>query len=452
MPLHATEDRARTFRNLSGGARTFYVRPGGEDFINDGMSPAAAFKTIQRALFEMEKDFWNGYYVVDVTGCTIDEEIIFPQIRSGGHVYGPRNEDGLTHANDSYGAAFRSAVNFRANPQVLYTGPATDLGLLNNAAGEWTQLQVSGAAWQPGEHKKHFLKGTNGDLIPIWDNTADTLFICPTVVERVDLEAANITLVALGATFLGRRTGQYILDSLLGGYTFFGIHFYIDATSTEDRDEWMKITNCPSLVFEGCLFDGSDWQARIRTGGSGLLRFMRCRAIQVPLRHVGGSYLLYDNIWDSESGSYGLFSSGSIDNYDDQTLPVPSMLTMAGGMYQPGWFDSNRYGLHIWCNRVVWSTPDGTFLWEMGNVKGTFSYCKFRLPTVSVMRGTSVLFEQCEMSDLEVKPGGFAEAVGMGGNTGNVTVSDFAPTVWGDLAASPELSDADRGAVLVLNS
>lgn len=452
MPKHATEDRARTFWNLTGTPKKFFVRPGGDD-NNAGDTAATAFKTIPRALFEMEKDFWNGSYIVDITGCIVNENIVFPQVRSGGHVYGP-NADATGNRNnptqDEYGAAFRSAVNFRATPTVIFTGPRQTMSSTYNdpnGIDVWRTITVTGVNWAPDIYKGKFFVSSYGNLVPIYGNDATRLFFQESHVDvdtnPVDnTQYTTITIVEPGATFVANKYGQYILDSLLGGYTFFGIKFEMHDDGVTSMDEWMKITHCPSLVFEACSFDyvGNNPFARIRVGGNGLVRWIRTYNRACDLRSVGGAQMFFDNVWEKNIGS------GHMPNYVDQTTPLATVITMSGGRYSSFSIDSSQYQPQVYIENVTFYDYV-----DLTSARGSLSGC--RLAYSNQGRGSFLDMSYTFIRDfLNVLPGGWCHlTLGGGPKPAQVQVGELAPVLAANINIPFRQNDPNTGATLMID-
>ena len=278
MPLHATDFRAKSFLDLQGQAVTLFVRPTGSD-NNDGLTEQTPFLTLSRVMRELEKDFRNGSYTVDITGCTFDEPISFVQIRA---------ETTLRTAyrgavRDSYGAEYYSAVNFRARPTVILDLPAIVGGVHQEVARARLDYSAYVPNWVPGAYRGKFLDGGDGTrLIPIIDNGVDWIDYVEDTTYMADTgtQCVFARIVSNGAMIRASNANPVTLDGIVGGYTFFGIRF--------DRlnDEAFVIQNCQTLSFEGCDFYSSPW-GRIRIGGSGIPRFYMCTFHYSSFRTTG---------------------------------------------------------------------------------------------------------------------------------------------------------------------
>ena len=428
------------YLNFAGATRTLYVRPTGND-ANDGSSVQDAVKTLTAALDLVIKDFWNGDHLIDVTGCTLEEDVYFPQVRAGSYLRS-RHADGI--GGDTYGSFHKASVNIRATPQkdvaigditslpsvapyhpVVYTFPwGTVLRQWGNVPGapfdptamtlnpvdgpvavnattneititrgattvaqleavfaalpEWVVIpapdgnvvlddpdfatfplagtpgrlsnvfgyKIPGANFTPKALRRKFLGPavlSGGEpLVPIYDNTEDTIFTTAGGPGLGQLMAVYDP----GATVNLQGEESWILDGVIASYLFSGIHFVLD------EDEALMVVNCPTLMFENCGFSQTTPgnNARLRIGGSGLPRFMNCWLDETPIRHVGGSILFthiatFDTALENPTH---LISSGHPFNLNSMVTPVPTSIVLshvfASSLEQ---LDTGRYACSV---------------------------------------------------------------------------------------------------------
>jgi hypothetical protein len=302
------------FANLGGQTKVIYVRTAGDD-KNDGTSVGQALATLPKAFEMVAKDFWNGFYVIDITGMTISDPINFPQVRSGSFI--ASTED--LGFNDDYGAVYRSAVNIRATPTIIGALPTVDTEITTRPGVIRLDCTTAAPAWTVDEHKGRFLRSTAA-------LSAMEYLVIGNGVDYIDVVNGTTSplnypceIVELGAVFAPDAVDELVCDGLIGGYTFYGIRFNIL------EDQAFAITNCTSLTFESCAF----WSGRTRTGGLGVPRFMRCffeSTTYAGVRFTGGAM---EFIHCAAVGINGLFSYGSIQNgMGDVINPVASAHTL----------------------------------------------------------------------------------------------------------------------------
>ena len=407
MPRHASEQRAKAFKNLDGSTKTVFVRPGGSDEAN-GLTTQSAFATLSRALSEVEKDFINGRYIIDITGCTIDEHLHFPQVRSGSFL--ETLQSGMQP--DSYGAQYTSSLNIRATPTNILTLPARDpegTGFENIGFGRWRLTFVAAAPnWTPSVFKGKFLRkhvvdgGTDFyEMVPIIDNGTDWITITDTSSFGVD---GIMTIAEPGATIQIRSLSYVILDGLVGGCTVYGVRFQ-DPTEG-NGDQGLVAHNCASLLFEACTFHAS----RIRAGGTGITRFFGCAFPTAngnpAIRLSGGSVLL-----DKCAVQSILFDSASLDaGVWGMITPAPSSLVIMrsyiDNMGEPGF---RYYPADVVCkNSYIRYISVGAIF--TGN-HGMFQNVRFEEGDIWVEAGGFVeLFEGCHFNGwMYLMPAGKAE-------------------------------------------
>jgi hypothetical protein len=335
MPLHATDKRARSFKDLANQDLTFYVRPGGSDTA-DGLTPATAFATLKTALWEIEKDFMFGAYTIDITGCTLTEKLRFPQMRCGSYIHGDRDEvtDTTRPIDPLYWVMHRASVAIRAKMGTVSPFGTTEKlmtcsGMVDTTPRSQT-FTFSGVTWAENQHVGRFIAlmtdattiDSTARLLPIFSNTTDSIVVPPGVFGY-DPTGLTFAIVEPGATVeLGGEIGRWVIDGT-GGMVFSGIKFDLAG-----RDESLIATNCPHLLFEGCSFQSPAGWARSRIGGFGLVRFFYCTS-SIPFRNVGGSAHFHYFTSTGETGfSSGMFSAGAPDSTDNLASPVPQQFTL----------------------------------------------------------------------------------------------------------------------------
>ena len=385
MPLHATDERARTFRNLSGQERKFYVRPNGND-SNSGESGSNAFLTMARALHEIEKDYYNGYYTIDITGCTFNEKIQFPQVRAESTLKSDYN-NGLPI--DEYGSRFRSSVNIRALPTVVSSlNGCVDTGEI--LAPTVHRLTLAGAAWAPASLMDHFVDGGPGTTrLPIVGNGADWI----DVLFPINGGITPTRLVKNSATFIGDEEAKLVFDGLVAGYIVTGVNF------DQPADQALVVQNASTVAFEYGYFPNG----RIRVGGAGMPRFYLCRLNEgESTRMTGGSVMFKGCVgtflgWGNADNAIGDIISGvpvyaTIDecygaigyldgsNYDvtvrcmnsvlDCGYRVGGRLILEGGHYSNLDFSCGGVGTSKWCTLTNIIVRDGARLYNGGSTFG----------------------------------------------------------------------------------
>jgi hypothetical protein len=439
MPLHATDKRARSFKNLANVDRTFYVRPGGSDDA-DGLTPATAFATLGAAIWEVEKDFHNGRYTIDITGCTIDEKLTFPQTRCGSFIRGSEARvAGNFDLDPTYWVMYKGGVNIRATPTVVVpiipvTGLSYD-GLFRSSLGLSPDL-----AFVASEHKNRFVIAvdatgvplTTARMVPIHDNS-ETELVLPYVEQTNWLFGIGyVSIIEPGATvMLGVEEGRWTLDGI-GGYVFSGIDFDLNGV-----DQSLVGTNCAHLLFEGCLFSSSTPATnRIRVGGVGLSRFICCSLREgVYFRLVGGSLQLYVFSSDTETLAFG-----SVDNIDTFSSPQPTQLTITSMVSVNFGTIDGRFGANVYLNKCDLD------IGPIFDDNATGYITASRITNLELRSLSSVVLDGGEYTDTKVLTGGRLNRGSDANLLGTLTIGSLGPQPAGDVLVTTE--DPTTGSVV----
>ena len=308
MPLHATDKRARSFKNLENQDVTLYVRPGGND-ANNGLTPVTAFATLKRALYELEKDYGDGKYFIDITGCTIDEIIVFPQLRGL-----TRNELDVNNVT-SYGSRFKGALNIYAMPNVVHSGIRILSGDPTTFNGTRTRLTMD-TSFSADSLIGRFLRTPDGQYHVVYANDLDWIEISAPSLSSPNTQDL-VDFVEPGATVTMSSKYQYLIAGLLSGVIISGIRFVNGITSSSQS---LCIQNCSDIIIENCSFVYTNGAYRaVQIGGFGLVKFVTCSVVGfAPLfRYVGGSVAFQQGV--CKGGS--LFAEGTFAAYNTLTYP-----------------------------------------------------------------------------------------------------------------------------------
>lgn len=324
--------------------KTVYANINGNDSIGDG-SVENPYKTFVKCLDILPDNIRNTIWYIDISnlGTEVVEDVVkFPAISSS-QALEPNFNAPITSPEYS---VYESAVNVIAEPIVIDTVTA-EFTYTQETTG-WQVITDSSKSWTPGEHKGRILHGTSLSAAAIYDNSADTLYICANTIS------GDLKIVEPSATLKygsASVADAFIITGLQAPVTFTGIRWDRNSGSTAGSlymegtgsvvymnlcwfEEGLYATHGGYLVIGYCvikngygqdgtgvtirntLFQDSSFSAH-GSGGAGLDYFLNVRFENMSgiLGHGGNSEPEIGFAWDrcsvSGSASTGLLYSGS---------------------------------------------------------------------------------------------------------------------------------------------
>lgn len=214
--------------DLGGVLHTYYVRPNGSDTSGDG-SLVRPFASLNHALKNVVPySFYNGRIRIDITGCTITDDVAFPQFNSTVRLETNPVQDAPVTGRSALTAALEIWSDLVVEETVLFD--QMDIPTYNGIPSNFISLSCSGNTWVENELQGKFLAGRgvnynqNYSFQPICENGVSSLFLIGKLGTYALVEGGlDQYIVSTGAEIRG-----YMDVDVDASILFHGINFYGD--------------------------------------------------------------------------------------------------------------------------------------------------------------------------------------------------------------------------------